>query len=562
MSVRTIYNAAKDYWLPDIDPLSLIFDYPLSLSTDDTVLHIEAGNTANCVTKAQCRTYTKRIAHALREGYGIGANSAGKDVVACISSGQVLLPSVFYGVIAAGGVYSAASSSLTVAELARQLEHGGCQLLITSQDCKSIALQAAEKCAMSPSRVLVLDSRGGKRHLAACSQETINLLEQYPGQLQWEKVSDPAILKSRTSCLIYSSGTTGEPKGVRISHQNLVSSAMVNLFTYRDYISRQKTRSADFHPEYRTIAHLPAAHIAGCQGYFIQPALCGGAVYWMPKFDFQKFLAYCKEYRVTFFFTVPPIFQLIVQSSFVTDQFQYLIHAVSGAAPMGPDLVKKSESKLGCAVTQTWGLSETTGSVTVSPWDAHIADGSVSPLVANIRLRVVDDSENNVSEGEIGEFVVQGPMVTQGYWNNQKASKESFTADGAWFKTGDLGYCMDGKIFIVDRKKEMIKYKGLQVAPAELEALLLSHSHIRDAAVVGVPDPDMEGNELPRAYVVADPSQVTETMIKGFVKANLASHKQLRGGVVFLEAIPKSPTGKILRRQLRDVAKASRGLKL
>lgn len=108
----------------------------------------------------------------------------------------------------------------------------------------------------------------------------------------------------------------------------------------------------------------------------------------------------------------------------------------------------------------------------------------------------------------------------------------------------------------------MIKYKGLQVAPAELEALLLSHSHIRDAAVVGVPDPVMEGNELPRAYVVADPSEVTETMIKGFVKANLASHKQLRGGVVFLEAIPKSPTGKILRRQLRDAAKASRGLKL
>ncbi|OGM48966.1 hypothetical protein ABOM_003202 [Aspergillus bombycis] len=562
MSVRTVYNPAKDYCLPDIDPLSLLFDSPLSLSTEDTVLHIEAGNAANCVTKAQCRSYTKRIAHTLREGYGIGANRPGKDVVACISSGQVLLPSMFYSVIAAGGVYSAASSSLTVAELARQLDHGSCRLLITSEDCKIVALQAAEKCAISPSRVLVLESRGGKRHLAACSQENINLLEQYPGQLQWERLSDPAVLKSRTSCLIYSSGTTGEPKGVRISHQNLVSSALVNLFAYQDYISRQKIRSADFRPEYRTIAHLPAAHIAGCQGYLIQPALCGGTVYWMPKFNFQKFLSYCKEYRVTFFFTVPPIFQLMVQSSLVIDQFQYLIHAVSGAAPMGPDLVKKAASKLGCSVTQTWGLSETTGSVTVSPWDAHIADGSVSPLVANIRLRVVDESENDVSEGEIGEFVVQGPMVTQGYWDNQNASKESFTTDGAWFKTGDLGYCMDDKIFIVDRKKEMIKYKGLQVAPAELEALLLSHSYIQDAAVVGVPDPDIEGNEHPRAYVVADQSQITEAMIKDFVKANLASHKQLRGGVAFIEVIPKSPTGKILRRQLKDAAKASRRLKL
>lgn len=146
-------------------------------------------------------------------------------------------------------------------------------------------------------------------------------------------------------------------------------------------------------------------------------------------------------------------------------------------------------------------------------------------------------------------------MVTKGYWKNPKSTKESFSQDGKWFKTGDVGVYRDGMFYIVDRKKELIKYKGLQVAPAELEALLLSHDQILDAAVIGVPDPSGSGNELPRAYVVADKNTIGAEQIKEFVKQNLAAHKQLRGGCIFLEAIPKSPSGKILRRELRDLAK-------
>ena len=204
--------------------------------------------------------------------------------------------------------------------------------------------------------------------------------------------------------------------------------------------------------EYRTIAHLPAAHIAGVQGYFVNPILAGGTVYWMPKFDFPKWLEYCKTYRVTSFFTVPPIYLLVAKSPLVTDQFKTLEQAITGAAPMGAELTALAEKKLGCGISQTWGLSETTGSVTMMPLDEHDSTGSVSPLMPNTSMRIVDDEDRDVEEGQPGEFVVKGPMVAKGYFNNPQATKDSFTTDG-WFKTGDIGLRKDGMFYIVDRKK-------------------------------------------------------------------------------------------------------------
>lgn len=326
--------------------------------------------------------------------------------------------------------------------------------------------------------------------------------------------------------------------------------------------------------EYRTLAHLPAAHVAGCQGYFVNPPVAGGTTYWMEKFDFPKFLEHSKQLRITMLFTVPPIYLLISKSPAVTDQFQTMVHAVSGAAPMGAALQSAAQKRLGCNISQTWGLSETTGSVTVLPWHASDLTGSVSPLMPNMRLRIVDDAGKDVEEGVEGEFLMKGPVVTTGYFENPAADKEAFTADG-WFKTGDIGLIRNRLLYISDRKKvytlpflssqsssadtsplqELIKYKGLQVAPAELEALLVAHDRIADAAVIGVPAADGSGNEVPRAYVVADKSTISEEEIKQYVKSNLASHKQLRGGVVYISAIPKSPSGKILRRELRELVK-------
>jgi len=381
-------------------------------------------------------------------------------------------------------------------------------------------------------------------------------------RLDWERITDPKVLENSLVVLIYSSGTTGLPKGVKLSHTNLVAEAVIPGDMFKSWLVTRNTHTDRPPFEYRTIAHLPVAHIAGIQGYLINPFYMGGPVYWMPRFDFAQFLEYNKKYRITFFFTVPPIYLLIAKSPGVTDQFATLEIAISGAAPLGKDLQHAASQKLGgpdCFISQTWGLSETTGSATIMPMDMADDTGSVSPLIPNMLARIVDDDGLDVEPGKPGEVLVKGPVVCKGYYQNEAANKEAFTGD--WFHTGDIAEFRNGLFYIVDRKKELIKYKGLQVAPAELEALLLNHDDILDAAVIGV-DADGGTNEIPRAYVVADKAKISGQQIVEYVKKNVASHKQLRGGVIFLDAIPKSPSGKILRKDLRLLAKREQGAKL
>jgi 4-coumarate--CoA ligase len=482
--LQTVYLPNKDYTIPSLDILSLIYDSPESWTTESTILHAEAALPSNSISKAQSRSYTKRLAWVFRHVFSVGSKGAGKDVVVCMSSGQILLSNIFYGVIGAGGVFSAASSAFTPMELARQIRQGKSSLVVCSEDCRDVAIKAAQDCGLPLDRVLVLQSMGGVRSLRDVRAQRGNLLDggemswmRKGEMMEWERVTDPTVLRDRVVCLLYSSGTTGVPKGeqagllpilrlyslantelrkclgVNISHQNLVSEGLIPQYMIREYFVRQKARDPSFTFEYRTLAHLPAAHIAGCQGYFVNPSIAGGPVYWMPKFDFPKFLEYNKKFRITTFFTVPPIYLLCAKSPLVTDQFETLVHAISGAAPMGAELQALAEKKLGCNISQTWGLSETTGSVTAMPWDENDLTGSVSPLLPNTRMRIVDDDEKDVPEGQEGEFIMQAPMVTTGYWDNEVATREAFTQDGKWFKTGDVGVCKNGKFYVVDRKK-------------------------------------------------------------------------------------------------------------
>ncbi|KAJ7747829.1 hypothetical protein B0H16DRAFT_1675626 [Mycena metata] len=526
--------------IPQLDLLSFLFDSPLTLATETTLLHADAANPSNGITKAQARIWTRRIASTLRTRFGVGRDGRNKDVVLVISSGQMLLPILFYAIIAAGGVVSMASTSFTPEELAKQIQQGSPKLCISCSITQDVLLAAARLCEFPSHHCLILDSAPWRLRMLTGSSGQ-NIVGE--SELSWERITAKEELEDSTICLIYSSGTTGAPKGVKLSHTNFVAAA-VSTSLREHWRTHGKW-------EYRTLAHLPAAHVAGALGYFILSFYHGGITYWMSKFDFPSFLECNRRLEITSFFSVPPIFLLIAKSPLVKDQFRSLKSVSSGAAPLGKDLQISVSKKLGVFLTQIWGLSETTGPASGGENNVEDLSGSVGPPIPYVELRIIDESGNDCPPDIPGEVLVRGPTVTKGYFNNPTANAEGFR-DG-YFLTGDIGFFQGDRLHIVDRKKELIKYKGLQVAPAELESLLISHPQIMDAGVIGIYD-ELNATEVPRAYVVADKTVISATAIHEFVKTRVANHKRLRGGVEFVAAIPKSAAGKILRKELRAKA--------
>ncbi|KAI0126042.1 hypothetical protein BJ170DRAFT_702936 [Xylariales sp. AK1849] len=545
-----IYKPAKTMTVPDLDVLTLIFESKQCYKPDEKILHADAADPSNHLTKGRLRQDLKKLAHVLRNQYGIGALGPSKDVVFTISTGHFMLPLMFYGTIAAEGIFSSTSPGATPEELAFQLKQTDPKIILCDPDTKDVAVAAARKVNFPLSKIISYKGEKDLELYEAVGGAKVPISNQ---EMQWRRISNAEELDNSVVCLLFSSGTTGLPKAMKLSHRNLVASATLLLEPIKEYNTTHRPEGF----EYIALGHLPVAHIAGVQGYLVNSAYMGGTLYWMSRFDFVKFCGYFKKYKVTSGFSVPPIYLMISKSPLVTDQFDTWVDAIAGAAPMGEDLQREVSKKLGRGTTklrQTWGLSETTGSITTVPIDrTDLRPGTVGSLVPNHYAKLIDDDGKDVEPGTEGEVLVRGPVVIKGYWNNTKADSDSFR--NGWFYTGDIGVFRDGWLYIVDRKKELIKYKGTQVAPAELEAVLLSHPKILDAAVIGVA---AEGTELPRAYVVADPKQISAEEITDFVATQVAKYKQLRGGVAFIPAIPKSPSGKILRKDLRVIAKQER----
>lgn len=276
----------------------------------------------------------------------------------------------------------------------------------------------------------------------------------------------------------------------------------------------------------------------------------------MPKFSIEAFCAIIQAHRITFAYVVPPVVLLLSKHPAVSNYDLSTVRMMnSGAAPLTRELVEALYARLKIPVKQGYGLSETSPTTHTQPWERWLSTvGSVGTLLPNQTAKYMSPEEAEVPAGQTGELWIKGPNIFKGYLNNAAMTAEALTPDG-YFRTGDVGHQdADGNFYITDRVKELIKYKGFQVPPAELEGLLLSHPGVADAAVVGVYD-KAHATEVPRAYVVlasgVQAGRETEEQIVGWLRERVANHKRLRGGVRFVDEVPKSVSGKILRRVLK-----------
>jgi acyl-CoA synthetase (AMP-forming)/AMP-acid ligase II len=414
-------------------------------------------------------------------------------------------------------------------EIAHQLKDSGARFLATVPGCAEKAVEAVQHGLIE--EVFVFGTTPGATPFDSLLVDN--------GRAEQVEI-DP---RKDLIALPYSSGTTGLPKGVMLTHHNLVANIC------------QMEGLCYFYETDTLICVLPLFHIYGLVVVLNMGLYSGSTIVLMPRFDLESFLQAVQDYEVTLAHLVPPIV-LALSKHPIVDNYRLpnLKTIFSGAAPLGEDLTRACMDRLGITVRQGYGMTETspvTHSSPAPPLD--IKFGSVGVPAPNTECKIIDlETGAPLGPGEKGEVCVRGPQVMIGYLNNPEATALTIDAEG-WLHTGDIGYVdEDGHFFIVDRAKELIKYKGLQVAPAELEAVLLAHPSVADAAVI--PYPDDEAGEVPKGIIVLKEPIEPQALLE-FVAERVAPHKRIRH-LEFVDKIPKSPSGKILRRVLVEMEKA------
>jgi acyl-CoA synthetase (AMP-forming)/AMP-acid ligase II len=490
------------------------------------------GDKVAIVEAASGRSYTyAQIADGVRKlAAGLHARGFRKgDVLAIMSPNLPEYPIAFHGVATAGGVNTTLNPTYTADEIAYQLKDSRARLLLTVPPLVGKAKEAAAKSKVE--EIIVFGEAEGAVPFASL------LVDGKAPDVHIDAGEDLVVLP-------YSSGTTGFSKGVMLTHRNLVA----NLI--------QTSACIQVPEDEKIMAFLPFFHIYGMTVIMNLGLLHGATLVTMQRFELEPCLQAVQDYRVTRFFLVPPIVVLLAKHPAI-DKFDLssVKSAFSGAAPLDADTARAASQRIGCRLSQGYGLTETSP-VTHAVCDnaREVVPGSVGSALPNTECKIVDGATGKeLGRKEDGEIWIRGPQVMRGYLNNDEATRNSIDSDG-FFHTGDIGHIDEhDQYFIVDRLKELIKYKGFQVAPAELEALLLSNPNVADAAVIGVLDE--EGEEVPKAFVVLKETQSPEEIME-FVAARVAPYKKIRR-VEVVDQIPKSPTGKILRRILREREKAA-----
>ena len=476
------------------------------------------GTTGRVITYAQLPDMINQVAASLAaRGFRKG------EVLGILSTNVPEYAIIFHAVATLGGINTLINPLYTEQEVTHQLKDSGARFLVTAPLFIEKARKAQHEANIEELFVF------GEAPEATPFASLLNSDGKFP-HVEIDTREDLVALP-------YSSGTTGLPKGVMLTHYNLVSNLcqMEGL----SYFSQNDT----------LICVLPLFHIYGLVVILNMGLYTGSTIVTLPRFELEQFLKTVQDYEVTLAHLVPPIV-LTLSKHPIVDNYQLtsLRTIFCGAAPLDDKLTSACMDRLDCQIRQGYGMTETSPVTHTSPADpAQVKFGSVGVPAPNTECKIVElETGDTLGPNQEGELCVRGPQIMKGYLNRAEATAATIDPEG-WLHTGDIAYAdLDGHFYIVDRAKELIKYKGFQVPPAELEALLLTHPSVADAAVI--PCPDDEAGEVPKAFVVLK-GEATPTEIMNFVTERVAPHKKIRS-IEFIETIPKSPSGKILRRIL------------
>ncbi|KAI0012056.1 acetyl-CoA synthetase-like protein [Xylariaceae sp. FL0662B] len=525
------------------------------------------GLTGKTYTTAQMIERYEWLARSLakRTGWQVNDETPWDKVVGVHSFNSIDYLMSTFAVHRLSGIVTTANAMFSADELENQLKSSGAKVLFTCIPLLETALKATRACNIPDDRVFIVDIPGQTKKVPFKTLDDLiaegrQLPEIEP--LVWSKGQGAR----QVAYLCYSSGTSGLPKAVMIAHRNVIAN-MMQVRWHED--PGRKARNVETQVQ---AGILPFSHIYGLVVVTQAGPYRGDSTVVLPRFEFQTFLECIQKFKINMMHVVPPI--LIQMLGSLEKCAKYDLSSVrfifTGAAPLGAETHKEAKKAFPfLEVGQGYGMTETS-TVVLSTGENDIMIGTSGSLVPGCRAKLMgEDGREITGYDQPGELWVQSPSVTLGYLNNEKATTEAFVwdHDGRWIRTGDVAVARKSPsghdhMAVVDRLKELIKVKGHQVPPAELEAHLLCHPAVADCTVIPVPD-DRSG-EVPKAYVVksasvaAKPDEEVARDICRYVEDHKARYKWLKGGVEFIVVIPKSPSGKILRRVLKDKEKEAR----
>ncbi|PTB37701.1 uncharacterized protein TrAFT101_005423 [Trichoderma asperellum] len=542
MPFKSVYEHID---IPQSNVLTYIFGNGSLLSNEP--IWIDAKNPQKNLSPHQLLQWVRRL--------GLGLQRLGLkrgDVVMICTPNHIFVPVAYLGIAGSGHIFSGANPISTVPELVHQLSNTGAKAVLAHPSVLSNVVEAATKVGLPKNRIFqfsdeevpVRDGIPDWRSFLATHVDAF--------RWQWPEFS-PQEARNTIATINFSSGTTGLPKGVCVPHSSLI--ANLAQAVHLRHVHRKP--EWDLLPRNRWIGFLPLYHAYGQLYACLMAGKTLTPLYIMAKFQYEEFLANIEKYQITQLQVAPPIIVMLTKRP-ETSRYNLssVRHITCGAAPLSRELQVACEQKFNLRITQGYGMTELT--CTGISWSEGLAGdsaGSVGRLLPNCECKLLDDDGKEVEVGKPGELHIRGPNVCLGYWKNEAATRECLDKDG-WFRTGDVAVCnKEGLFWIVDRKKELIKVNGLQVAPAELEAVLLENEHVADAAVVEI---KFNEEEWPRAYVVIQPTskgKVTPKDIQDWTAARVAKHKRLVGGVTFIDEVPKLASGKIIRKLMKQWSK-------